>query len=298
MKTDKQIKKIVINLGYKFIKSYRKNTDIMVHVVDTNGYKYSPAIKNLKNPNQGMAFVHKLNPYSLYNISLWLKINNKTFRLLRKNIYKKAYGYLNFHCNVCNENFKLKWANVFQGRGCTYCSGRTIGKKNNLKYLYPELCKEWSKNNPVSPKVINPNSSEKFEWKCRNCNGIWNTSPFIRTHGSGCPICKQSKGEKRIEKFLIDNKLRFFRQKRLMGCMDKHHLIFDFYLPDYNMCIEYNGIQHYESVKWFTAGQGLSGVKRRDKIKRNFCEKNGISLLIIKYTDFKKINDILKSKIE
>jgi len=59
----------------------------------------------------------------------------------------------------------------------------------------------------------------------------------------GCPFCiNESKGEKTIEKILYELGISYERQKTFNDCKDKKKLPFDFYLPEKNMCIEYNGM--------------------------------------------------------
>ena len=65
-------------------------------------------------------------------------------------------------------------------------------------------------------------------------------------------------------------------------------LRFDFYLPDYNCCIEYDGIQHFEG--WSNSLLNLRDNKYRDNIKEEYCKNNNIRLIRIPYTDFDKIS--------
>jgi hypothetical protein len=65
------------------------------------------------------------------------------------------------------------------------------------------------------------------------------------------------------------------------NCKDKQKLPFDFYLPNYNICIEFNGEQHYKPIKWFGGEKTLEGIKKRDKIKMEYCQNNNIPLIII-----------------
>ena len=70
------------------------------------------------------------------------------------------------------------------------------------------------------------------------------------------------------------------------------NLKFDFYLPKYNTCIEYDGEQHFKSVEYFGGYISLIETKERDEIKNKFCLDNKIKLLRIpfnKYDDIEKI---------
>ena len=64
--------------------------------------------------------------------------------------------------------------------------------------------------------------------------------------------------------------------------------LFDFYLPDYNKCIEYDGIYHFQTTRR-TTEKDLKEQQKRDKIKNDFCQKNNIPLLRISYLDFNNI---------
>ena len=106
--------------------------------------------------------------------------------------------------------------------------------------------------------------------------------------GKGCKKCSSSKGEKFIRKTLKESDIKFEEQKSFEGCRNKLPLSFDFYLPDHNMCIEYNGIQHYEPVKYFGGKKAFEIIKKRDNIKRKFCDKNQINMINIKYDNISK----------
>lgn len=51
------------------------------------------------------------------------------------------------------------------------------------------------------------------------------------------------------------------------------------------MCIEYDGEQHFKSIKWFGGDEALKNVKIRDNIKNKFCQDNNIKLIRISYMD-------------
>lgn len=109
--------------------------------------------------------------------------------------------------------------------------------------------------------------------------------------GYGCPICSESKGEIEVREWLENHNITYKRQHRFA---DLKKYPYDFYLPDFNLLIEYNGIQHYEEVPYFhRSPSSFDGQLTRDRIKKEYAEKNGIKLLVIPYWEFKNIDKIL-----
>lgn len=90
-------------------------------------------------------------------------------------------------------------------------------------------------------------------------------------NGYGCPICSESK--------------------------DKKSLPFDFYIPSKNLLIEYNGGQHYKSVKHFGGQNSFLIRKHHDWLKRKYARDNNIKLLTIPYWDFKIIDELLEESL-
>ena len=128
-------------------------------------------------------------------------------------------------------------------------------------------------------------------------NGIvWNTtvctfqqrcSEFLWYQGT-------SKGELRVKNFLEENNIEFIHQKRFYY-EDSSYQIFDFFLPNFNLAIEYNGEQHYIETNFFA--RNLIEQKESDNRKKIYCEKNNIELLIIPYWEYNKIEEILKGVV-
>lgn len=119
---------------------------------------------------------------------------------------------------------------------------------------------------------------------------MFNQSPNSHLRGRGCPICKLSKGELNIKKFLENNKIEYIPQYRFKDCRDKNTLPFDFYLPNHNVCIEYDGKQHFEPYWCDVDGVSFNLTKKHDGIKNNFCSENNIKLIRIKYDDINILN--------
>ena len=74
-------------------------------------------------------------------------------------------------------------------------------------------------------------------------------------------------------------------EKKFDNCRHKTPLPFDFYLPDYNLLVEYDGIQHFESIKYFGGEDALLLNQLKDKIKTDYTIANNIKLIRIKYDE-------------
>ena len=124
-------------------------------------------------------------------------------------------------------------------------------------------------------------------------HGKFNQTIANHLFGQRCPNCKNSLGEEKIRIFLKKNNIQFIPQYKFEKCKNKTYLPFDFYLPLYNLCIEYDGELHYKEVKLFGGKEGLENRKQLDKIKTNFCLANNITLLRIPYYEYNNIEKTL-----
>lgn len=104
-------------------------------------------------------------------------------------------------------------------------------------------------------------------------------------------------GEKNISDILEMMDLDFIAEKSFEGCLGDNcgRLRFDFYLPEYKTCIEYDGDLHFKPSKHHDKGDTEKFLKRirYDKLKNEYCVKNNIKLIRISYKT-KKIEDIFE----
>ena len=138
------------------------------------------------------------------------------------------------------------------------------------------------KNNSTKVKIICPIHGEFLQRP--NCH---------LSGKQGCPKCKSSKGELKISNILAEMNIKFEEQKRFKDCRNKIPLIFDFYIPSIKTAIEYQGGQHYFSVKRFGGEEKLLKQKHNDAIKEEYCKNNGISLITIPY--WKNVKEVLSA---
>ena len=180
-----------------------------------------------------------------------------------------------------------------KGSGCPKCKGEKMSNRqlSTLSYFIERAQKIHGEKYDYS-LVDYKKGTMKVQIKCKQ-HGIFEQIPDSHLQGRGCPSCSESKGEKIIKTFLETNNVYFERQKMFENCKDIRKLPFDFYLPEYNTCIEFNGIHHYKPVEYFGGIKTTKSQQKRDVIKNNFCLENNISLLVIKYTD--NIENVLKN---
>ena len=128
------------------------------------------------------------------------------------------------------------------------------------------------------------NTKIDVDIKCK-IHGIFqqNYDSHVRK-GCGCPKCRISKGEKAIEKILNNLDIKYITQKTFDDCRNKNKLPFDFYIQEYNVCIEFDGEQHYRVHKIW-GYEKFMNTQLNDKIKTDYCEKNNIHLIRIKFDE-------------
>lgn len=143
-------------------------------------------------------------------------------------------------------------------------------------------------------------SEKKLTVKHVVCNTKYKVRPKTILNGRGCPNCNLSKGERDIKLFLDNNMIDYKEQYKINECRNIYPLPFDFAIFDNGklIClIEYDGRQHFESVEYWGGEKEFELSKRRDKIKRDYCQQNKIPLIEIPYWNYKNINKILETKL-
>lgn len=176
--------------------------------------------------------------------------------------------------------------------GCRKCAG-------NVKYTTTEFVDAANKihSNKYDYGLVRyENITTKVLIKCDE-HGVFKQTPHHHLSGKGCPTCNSSSvGERIIKEFLDENGIKYEREKTFKGCKYKKLLRFDFYVPKINLVVEYDGPQHFKSVSKF-GSDNLIMTQRRDKIKNEYCLREGINLERIKYCSplklQKRLSDLL-----
>jgi len=296
--TEKDVMNELKLYGFKLVSKYRSSQE-NITVIDQEGYLYTfrhCIIINALRRGVMPSFVIKFNKNSFENIRLWVQTNISYFEVVKGKYLDSKQRTIILKCSTCTEEWIESWENILIGQGCPFCARKRVSEFNNLQTDYPELMEEWDYvKNKTLPSDYFPKSNKSVWWICSLCSNSYFTQISNRTQkDSSCPKCCESKGEKSISKWLTDNGIKNIQEFRFENCRDKRPLPFDFYLPDYNVCIEYDGEQHHTTrTNFFGGKEKLEELKRRDKIKTKYCKDNDMFLLRIPHWDFENIEQIL-----
>ena len=107
--------------------------------------------------------------------------------------------------------------------------------------------------------------------------------------------------EEKIDNILKSWNINFQRQVSFKECRDKNALPFDFYIPSFNLLMEYQGEQHYIPIPRSNmtdkeANENLVKIQNHDKIKRKYCEDNNINFIEIPYWENEDLENYLFDK--
>ncbi len=217
----------------------------------------------------------------LRNKSLWMKFDKKKFPIFipkrPDHIYKKTNEWTNWESFLESGISPRTKSKLF----LEFSDAKKYVQSLNLKNQY-EFYTFIDSNNIVRiPK--RPDHVYKKDWR--------GYIDFL-----GCENSKESIGEGLVKKYLEQNNVNFIREKRFKTCRNIRELPFDFYLPDKNICIEYDGEFHYKN-DGFGGPSKLDQQRKNDEIKTNWCRENNINLIRISYKSKNRIFKILRSKL-
>lgn len=207
--------------------------------------------------------------------------------------YKSTSYNVSFKCKICGYEWVTKPGSILRGKGCFMC-----GKKNMGMRLAKDPQKFQDEIYEINPDIqlLEPYYRDKTKilCHCNICNEEWYAWPSGLKGGHGCPYCITSKGEKIVQRYLKQNNINFISQYKfndLYG-VGGRLLSYDFYLPEHNLLIEYQGKQHKQPIEYFGGQDTFKRQKEHDKRKREYAFQHNIELLEIWYYE-----DIIK-KIE
>lgn len=294
--TYEKVKEYIESRGYKLIsKKYINNTQ-KLNLICPNGHNIEMTFASLRRgcdckicSNKKCGDKQRLSYEYVKDF-----IEERGFILISKE-YKTAREKIEIECCRCGYRFTPTFDN-FKNKdtGCPSC----LGIK---KYLYKDVERYIRDSGYELLNDTYNNCREKMEIKCPIGHIFKMNFDSFKNKNNRCPICNESKGERRINDFLDKQGVLYEIQKtfpNLLG-VGGGKLSYDFYLPRYNLLIEYQGGFHDGTVTGsYQNYYDLEKQQTHDEIKRRYAKKNNINLLEIWYWDFDNIEDILKEAIK
>ena len=246
---------------------------------------------------------------------------NNAFDKLEEFCLKKGYKLITHRNEYCSSNMQIRYIcpfhgeqsgsldNMIHGHGCIECQYEKVSK-TLLKYTKDEA--EQIINSRYGNVLLNKEeyknmSQRNLQIKCGCCGErIFTTALYDYITGSDrCVFCSQSlsKNEFIIANYFNKNSIKYESEKTFKDCKDKMPLPFDFYLPNYNLCIEYDGEYHYRPIR-ISKEETEEDIQNRfklrqfhDQIKNEYCQSHGIELLRIPYWEQDNIEQIITDKL-
>lgn len=199
-----------------------------------------------------------------------------------------SQSHIRCKCTMCGriqENKKVY--DYYNGKKC-YCQTKSCKKpQDQINKDFADIC-----------IFLEPykNTDTPILLKSNFCGHIFKARPGdLLRNKYQCPICKSSKGEKRILSWLEYNKISYERQKVIL--LNHKKLKIDFYLPEQDIYIEYNGEQHYRPVDFFGGEEAFKNQCERDNQVRSYLKSQDKKLVEISYENFDEIEEILTKEV-
>lgn len=213
--------------------------------------------------------------------------------------YENVTSKVHCRCEIDNHEWDAFVYNLINGHGCPKC--RAIKISQSMRYSKEEFDSILSDLTQDVVCVGEYNLTHEMAlFKCLKCNREFHATPHNVLQGSRCPYCTKSKGEELVRGCLEKYHIDYQSQKKFDGLIGVggRNLSYDFYLPNHNLLIEFQGRGHYEPVQFqnrerLSAEEQFVKQQEHDKRKRQYASDNGYILLEISYTQMNDIPEII-----
>ena len=287
------IKKEFEEAGYELLSTeYHKNTDRMKYICPFHKDKgvQEMTYQNFHAGKRCPYCAHRKRKTQEEYIEE-LAIKKPTIKVVGEYVSLKTK--IEHECTVCGYHWMVKPDLLLNSKnGCPKCGRRAPVSEEEIG---ARLLNE-------SVELIGEYQGTQYKslFRCKRCGYEWTAKVNNILNGRRCPNCKKSHGEEKIEQYLKEHSIDFVREYSFDNCCDETYLKFDFYLPNNNTCIEFDGQQHFAPTKFHNCAEKeamsrLEKQQKHDKIKEEYCLRHNIKLLRIPYWDEKKIPEILSS---
>lgn len=303
------------NSSCKLLSKEYKNIDTKLKFKCSCGNEFETSFDKFKSRNKrqcnecGKKILANKQKLSYEEVKQFIEVDSNSGCKLLSKEYNNAQEKLLIQC-ACGNTYKTKW-NHFKNshqRQCPTCGIEMVASKKRLdneyvkNYIEQFECKLLSKYK---------NTETKITIQCK-CGNTFETlfSIFRDYDVHSCRICREneksiSKGETKIEKWLIENNIKYKTQYTFEDCKHDKKLKFDFAIlnndNNVKMLIEFDGKQHF-GVGLFSDDtekmlEQYSKIKQSDETKNTYCFRKCIPLLRIPYSKYANIDKILSNSL-
>lgn len=296
---------IVHNNKYNYSKTiYKNNRDKVIITCNLHGDFAKIPFSHLQ--GQGCP------KCGIFKRSELRKLSHDEFLEKAKQVHGDKYDYSSVLYVNAQEKIKIKCplhgyfeqmpSTHLRGGECLQCGHDKTG--NSLKNTVEDfitLSNKIHNNKYDYSKVKYINNDTKITIVCPK-HGDFEQTPRGHISKKGCWKCKASHGEKTLIEIFIKNKIEYIHEFTLPLY---NKLRYDFYLPKYNVLVEFHGGQHFFPIKFFGGEEGLAYIRKNDMFKRCLANKYRKKVIYFTYKhlrmskeDFEKFVLFVLNKIK
>jgi DNA-directed RNA polymerase subunit RPC12/RpoP len=305
--TYEQVKKFIeieSNSGCKLISEDYKNNGTKLKIQCKCGKIFDATFNKFKDRNQRQCPECGVKIRQKFRTKDEEKFKKEVYSLVQDKYsvlgdYINAQTKIEMRHNLCGHIYTVE-PNIFlKGNRCPKCFGCPLKTLDEFKKeVYEQVCNEYE----VLGEYRGNKNKILIKHNIKECGHEYYVAPSDFLNGCRCPVCvkKDSKGQKKIRKFLQKNEIIFDEQFTFNDCKNINPLPFDFVIFDskekskITYLIEFDGEFHYRDV--YKNGTYELQIFR-DNIKNYYCLKNKILLMRIPYWKSDDIEKILEDAL-
>lgn len=198
-----------------------------------------------------------------------------------------------YTCNICGwtEGYIRRGGLLTDKKGCVCCScQKLVIGINDFNTLYPNLS-ELLLNKEDGESFVS--SNKKVNIKCKDCGYIKQiTLKHLSKYGFKCDRCEggDSYPNKFMKAVLEEIKIDYIKEYSPKWISPKR---FDFYIPNKNIIIEMNGLQHIKNTSFNGTRTFSDEIKKNDLFKKEKALENNIKVIEIEsyFSEFNYIKE-------
>jgi len=221
------------------------------------------------------------------------EIHGDTY-LYDKVVYKGSNKYVTITCRE-HGDFHILANTHLQGHNCERCSNikKGLGYRSSTEEFIEKANKVHGVGKYGYDKVVYSIADKKVKIKCHS-HGYFYQVANSHLRGNGCPKCNSSRGEMFIRSVLKKEGIKY--KEQYMFPLNRYR--YDFYIPDYNLLIEFHGEQHYKFVNIFHRSVSFFEKRKDDDIKKiALANLKKIPLIVFNYKHLEVNSKIFEDKL-